>query len=207
MKRTRLIPVVLLLSFLFISPAQAKEKSTKNNMDLILKLESDKEIYTVGDKIKFSYTFFNNGSDSVYVYPWGGGLYDTDCIAAYDHEGNRLLDLFFSLDTPSDTPLREYYVSIEPKESYSLTFEGELKEAEFSKFMSDDYKKYKGIFIDFGNAGCAIFLDKPGEFTIKAFYNGMDLWKEQAKKFYNLDNVLGECSLESNEIKIVVKEK
>lgn len=167
--------------------------------DIKLTLTSDKNIYSVGESIKFTYTFLNSGSKPVYILPWGGH-YCTNWISAYS-EGKKLQNLPLVIYELKTIPKKEEFIRLGTKESHSISIQGKIVRTTLSKFGSTNQKKYKGLFIDFDNS--AMYLEKTGTFKVKAFYSGSADWKIKGKELYNLDNVfIG--NLESDELKITI---
>ncbi|MFA4842652.1 MAG: hypothetical protein WC658_02330 [Candidatus Omnitrophota bacterium] len=171
------------------------------NNDIILTLKSNKENYFTGDNIEFTYTFFNNSPQFVYMLPWGG-QYATNWIGIYNYQNQKLQDLPLVIYELKFIPQKDEFIRIEPKQSHSIFIQGKIVKTMLSKFRSKDQKKYEGIFIDFDNS--AVYLKEPGVFNIKAFYQGTDDWSKKGKELYNLDNIFV-GRLESNEFKIVVR--
>ena len=193
-----------MLVFLFVlfclSVLAVKGDETMNN-NVSLTLEADKEQYSVGEKITLSYSFFNNTSESIYIVPWGGH-YTTNWIVAYDKNGNKLPSLPLGVYELKFIPSKDDFICIPPSKSYSIQIEGKIINTELAKFKDEKREKYKGIFIDFNNS--AIYLKEPDVFDIKAFYSGMEKWKEQGEKVCDLKNVWA-GNLESRKIRIVIK--
>ncbi|MDP2939999.1 MAG: hypothetical protein Q8O13_07975 [Candidatus Omnitrophota bacterium] len=200
MKKISIAVLVVIASFSVIFLSKGEENMTAN-INLILK--AAKETYLIGDEINLTYTFLNENDHSIYLLPWGGH-YTTNWIVAYNEQDVKLADLPLVRYEIKFIPLKEDFVFIGPKKSYSITIKGKVIKSEFSRFDRKDQKKYKGFFIDFNNS--AIFLEKSGDFTIKAFYDGKTEWRDKGKELYGLNNILV-GKLESNEIKIIIKNK
>jgi hypothetical protein len=204
MQKFKIVSVVLIASFLFIflTPKIFAAIITSDNDNFILTLKPDKASYAVGDKISLTYTIFNNGTDAIYVYLGGGGLYSGDYVVCYDSDNRRMQYLPILIFPGDALASKDGFILLDPQKSYSITFKGEIKSAEFSNFNRKDEKKLKGIFIDFGDS--VIFLDKIGNFNLTAFYNGSKVSRKKEKIVNNLGKVLT-GNFESEGITISVK--
>lgn len=198
MRSIRIIYLFLTLCLLIIPLAGGEQAIMKDNPSLIL--ASDKKIYSTGERIKFTYTFLNRSDQPIYILPWGGE-YSINWITVYSDEGEKLSGLPSVYYEKKFIPLKDDFILLEPKGSYSIEIEGKIVMAEFSKFNREDQKKYKGLFIDFGNS--VIYLGKSGNFTIKAIYEGKDEWADKGKSLYNLSNIFA-GELTSEELKIQI---
>ena len=188
--------VIFLSSYIFLTMG---DEIMENNINL--RLESDKARYSIGETIKFTYSFVNNSSSFVCILPWGGH-YFTNWIVAYDKNEERLQDLPLVILELKFSPSKEDFVFIPPRGTHAINIEGKIVKTELSKYGAKGQKKHKGLFINFGNS--AINLKRAGEFTIKAIYDGMDTWEEQGSKLFNGENVWA-GKLESNKLKIAVE--
>lgn len=191
----------LMILLILVTVFLVKGESAMTN-DISLILQANKENYFIGDNVEFTYTFFNNGLQSVYVLPWGGH-YATNWIAIYDDRDIKLQDLPLVVCELKFMPLKEEFIRIEPKQSYSIFVKGKIVKTTLSKFGLEKNEKIKGLFINFDNS--AIYLKKSGSFKVKAFYQGMDEWSKKGKELYGLDNIFV-GNIESKELRIIIKE-
>lgn len=195
------LTIFFLMTLVLISAIVLVRGGSAMNKDIILILKTDKENYAIGDIMDFTYTFVNNGLETTYVLPWGGH-YITNWIAVYDNQGEKLQDLPLVMYEMKFVPSKEEFIRIEPKQSYSISIKGRLVKTTLSKFGSIKEKKYQGLFINFDNS--AIYLKKPGVFTVKASYKGLEDWRKKGKELYGIDNIFV-GNLESEGIKIIVR--
>lgn len=209
--------IFLLLMVMCFFPRHGVPMEIKKETQDILRvrLETEKNSYSVDERINIRYIIENLSNERVVFVAWDKG-YVVSWIKMYDSHGillpwKRIFIYEFAryLD-------REKYIEIPKGKKYVVSITGYIrknKEEDLNK-LGDEFEDFGAssgkvkniddskIWIEFDDS--LIALKDVGEYTLKGVYEGLGMWKKDGERLYNLDNIWT-GKIESNEIRITIR--
>ena len=133
------------------------------NTEISLVLEANADSFHSGSEVELRCILSNKCAHVVTLLPQGP-VYTVMWIDISDAWGRKQKEIIRALYRVTP-PKREDFVELKPGEKHPIIFRGQVGEGEIRSLRGEIHQ---GLFIDFQDS--AFLLEKPGSFTVTAYY-------------------------------------